>query len=714
MTQNENVVISSRRPFFFALLFVVCAVIFGLVFGYLYFQYINTQAQLQSQALQSADEQSDTVAQHLNEEFGQTMQIAQSIADDLTSGALRYDLGIIRLRAELNKNMLIDGLSVAFQPFVYEENTRLYQYYVSRDADGKVSILEGATYDYTLPPSLDPEAPYTSWYYNPLNLGAQWTDPFFATGAQTVLVEYSVPFFYNDADGIRRAGGVVTIDYSLESMTQLVNSLELGKTGYGFLVSDTGMFLAHPDASLIGRKTIYDLTRPFKQTDIAVAVQDALRGNESFIEGADPVTGEPFWAYIKPVAEPGWVMGVVISKSDFGMPYEQIVREETYIVIASALSVYFLILLIFRVYRGDVMPLWVGSMSFTGVCIAIIVAIWMIIGNTPNNEGVVITSVTTANRYIENYEKTLSNGTKPTVIPSGILVQALEFPNATSVAVNGYIWQRYPMDYPEVYDVGFLFQDSIATQRTVELISETEEDGEIVRVWYFADQLYQAFDPVRYPFDVRPISIRIAPRDFSGNVVLVPDLTNYLNVNPSRLPGIDQTVAINNWTIESSGFSFLAIDYNVDFGIETRENLSVTPELFFVVNATRNITGTFIAYTFPALIVIGLLFAFMLHDREPDNKEILVTALNYSATIFFVIAVAHSSLRDNIAAVGITYMEYLYIVLYLGIIGVAVETFLFVKTTDSTPSWLLMPKLLFLPLIFGFLLVVTLAIFIWV
>lgn len=65
---------------------------------------------------------------------------------------------------------------------------RLYQVYWSKNPAGDFTLLQGATYDYTLPPDQPPPAPQTDWYHTPLTQGASWNEPFLATGAGEALV----------------------------------------------------------------------------------------------------------------------------------------------------------------------------------------------------------------------------------------------------------------------------------------------------------------------------------------------------------------------------------------------------------------------------------------------------------------------------------------------------------------------------------------------
>jgi hypothetical protein len=696
----------------FRALFAVLGVAFLLLAVLLAYMWHMNNTQREQTAFANAKEQALRATDTLNQQFAHTMSIAQRIADDLSNGKLRYDLGVIRLKAEMNKDDLIDGLAVTFQPFVFDPQQRLYQYYVYRQADGSTALLDGATYDYTQAPSVQPDAPKTAWYFNPLNFGAQWTEPFLATGAQKVLLEYGVPFFYTDQDGNQRPAGVVTIDYTVTRLNQLMNDLDLGDTGYGFVLSRLGTFIAHPDTSLLVNKTIYDLTRPYKQLDVAQAVQTTLKGEETFLESVDPATGEIVWTFFQPIQETGWVLGIVLNKSDFGVTAQDYLRDRVLIASVVSVAVIFFIMLLGRTYRGDAHGLWVLSLGFSVICLVNMVLIWVWVVGSVSTTGVSITSQTTANRYRENYEKTLTISEPLITIPTGILVQTVKFPDSTTVSINGYIWQRYPNNLPNLAR-GVIFQDSIVEQATFEQLSETQEGDETIIVWYFANMLYYSFNPSQFPFDRRNVDVRLAPRDVTHNIMLMPDMQSYTTANPTTLPGIDQTAEINNWTIESSGFSFVDIAYNTDFGVPMRRDRPVVPELFFTMNAERNFVGPFIAYVLPGVVAAGLLFAFLLYDRTPGDKQELITALNYTAAIFFVIAVAHNALRESIAAIGVTYLEYLYILLYFAIVGVSVDTFVFVKSPTPNQDWSLVPKLIYLPAMTGILWLVTIVIFVY-
>jgi hypothetical protein len=116
------------------------------------------------------------------------------------------------------------------------------------------------------------------------------------------------------------------------------------------------------------------------------------------------------------------------------------------------------------------------------------------------------------------------------------------------------------------------------------------------------------------------------------------------------------------------------------------------------------------------MIAAAMTFGYLVSGREVGNKDEIVGVLNYAAALFFVVAVIHTALREQIAAVGITYMEHLYILLYLAIVAVAANVFV----VASYPHWQivqyrnnLMPKVLYWPIFAGGMLLSTLFIFVY-
>ena len=280
--------------------------------------------------------------------------------------------------------------------------------------------------------------------------------------------------------------------------------------------------------------------------------------------------------------------------------------------------------------------------------------------------------------------------------------------------MNGYIWQRIPKIEGLEITPGISFPQLIDEPAMITEIYREERDSEILVIWTITAALRQKFDPKKYPLDRYDIDVRLAPLEFANNVLMVPDLLAYNVSAPSQLSGLDDTVRINNWRLMASAFGMGSRRYGTNLGITQRPTVDV-PELAFNIRVERLFLGPFVAFFLPAFVATIMIFGFLLIDQKPDEPEEIVTALTYTAALFFVVAVLHSALRENAAAIGLTYLEYFYLLLYVLTLFVALNSFLVVNYPFLPVISIgnnLIAKLLFWPTVVGFMLVVTLYVFV--
>ncbi len=100
-----------------------------------------------------------------------------------------------------------------------------------------------------LSPDFDPQT--RDWYKGAIeNNGVYWTSPYTdeATGNTTITV--SIPVY--NTRGNNEFIGVVGIDVSLDNVAKIVTEVSIGETGYLSLTDKHGVFIIHPDKSLVG------------------------------------------------------------------------------------------------------------------------------------------------------------------------------------------------------------------------------------------------------------------------------------------------------------------------------------------------------------------------------------------------------------------------------------------------------------------------------
>ena len=145
------------------------------------------------------------------------------------------------------------GSAVAFEPYAFDGSPRRFAPYCFKDKSGmSFKELGSDSNDYFM----------EDWFHLPEVLKAPiWTDPYFDEGgARIVMTTCSRPFFERGARGAdRKVRGIATADLSLEWLTKLVSSVQVGHTGYCFIISDTGRFVTYPNPEYIMSESMFSL-----------------------------------------------------------------------------------------------------------------------------------------------------------------------------------------------------------------------------------------------------------------------------------------------------------------------------------------------------------------------------------------------------------------------------------------------------------------------
>ena len=130
---------------------------------------------------------------------------------------------------------------------------KLYAPHFKRN--GSEVVYDPLTYDYTR------DSEQTSWYNDSLKKGSKaWISPYFGIADHNYQIDYSAPFYLAESGNGDKAAGVVSVRQSLEGIRTYINSLNIGNTGYGFVISRKGMIISYPIQEY-PTKNIHDLAK---------------------------------------------------------------------------------------------------------------------------------------------------------------------------------------------------------------------------------------------------------------------------------------------------------------------------------------------------------------------------------------------------------------------------------------------------------------------
>jgi hypothetical protein len=298
----------------------------------------------------------------------------------------------------------------------------------------------------------------------------------------------------------------------------------------------------------------------------------------------------------------------------------------------------------------------------------------------------VMTTPDEVTRYMEAYVPAPKPGEEPPVfIPTGLYIESVEFKGPYDLVLSGYIWQRYADDLPYDVDKGFVMPE--AQYARFGEVYQTHQGNEELIGWWFQAMLREQFDYNKYPLGRNQIWLQLWHKDFERNVYLAPDLKAYTSIAPATLPGLDPDLVLENWDIQQSFFSYRANRYNANFGINGYVADQLQPELYYSISVKRYLLSALVSRMIvPIVILIQLFVIVVVIGRDSKRLELFGVrpgaVIFTCAAFFFAVLVAQNALRAELEATGFVYLESLYLLTYVVILAVAINSVLLVAQPD--------------------------------
>jgi hypothetical protein len=643
-------------------------------------------------------------------------EAAEAMARNLDAiGDPREEQLLDLLRAAIASDPSCYGGTVAFEPYRFDPERRLYAPYLAKKNGRELSFVRiEEAYDYTEP---DQE-----WYGAAIAEGPRWSEPYFDVSVGDILMTtYSAVFHEPGEAGAPR--GVVTIDISMDVIRKIVRSLDLGGMGYAVLVSREGKFLYHPDEGLVLSGTnALELADRAGDARLTTLVEKVLAGESGIVDHTAPLTGLESWFVFEPVPMTGWSLVGVFIQDD--APVDTAVLRHRQITVGAALVVFLSsgLAILLNVLDGAPRRLWAHSIAISLLFAAGIGFTWNVALEYDSDEDVAGKMVTDI-AGLKSFQKTSLDLSRerltepPVFLPTGMLIDSLRFESGTDIEIRGYVWQKYDPELHAGLERGFSM-GGVAALRTGEPEVEQVGGTEVVR-WPFEVSQRVRFENSKYPLMRERFALHVAPRERARNVVLVPDLAAYPILSPATRPGLDDSVYLPGWQITRSFFELRERTPATNFGLGRSASTETFPSLFFNIEVRKQFVDTFVSNLVPLIIVGVVVFLVLLIiEREEDRIMLMRTGTGFNlsicGTLLFVAVFSHIGARQKIAAPEIIYLEYFYVVMYFAILWVAVNSILYVRWPESRFIQYeknLLPKVLFWPVTLGALWVLTLRTF---
>jgi len=249
------------------------------------------------------------------------------------------------LIAELNTSAYLDF----YAPDILATNPAILAVY-GIDTRGVTRYYPNIELATLLPPDFDPTTrPYyeiTAPLFNPQKR-SRWSIPYVDAAGGGLVVTVAAPVYFGE-----RFSGIVAADMKLAAITQQIEQIQIGQTGYAFMIDDAGRIISMPSAGyeMFGiDPSEINPDEYFKLTVLQRGPDELKSATKRMTSGGSgllilPVNGVETYVAFAPIKTNGYSVGIVVPTAELQGALIT-ARNETQQQIQSALRVALFILI---------------------------------------------------------------------------------------------------------------------------------------------------------------------------------------------------------------------------------------------------------------------------------------------------------------------------------------------------------------------------------
>ncbi len=289
-----------------------------MLFAFFVYTYISIRVS-QGSITENIKEELLSETKTKNETIQNTLTGARTIAVNLATAVESgvYDENSLNqlIQGTLTKNESVFGSTVAYEPYLFEQNLYYWSPYFNRTPENtlKFTQLGNPEYDYF----------NQEWYSLPKQtLLPTLSSPYYdAGGGEIWMVTWSVPFI--DRNGNFK--GVATADIDFSDIQQIFTNTQIGKIGYVFLVDSKGIILGIGDKGgdfEVMTDSMVTAGTSENAVNWTELINNMTTGKSGFMEATDSNGVPLFVSYAPTGLGTGWSLGMAY-------PREEILQETT-------------------------------------------------------------------------------------------------------------------------------------------------------------------------------------------------------------------------------------------------------------------------------------------------------------------------------------------------------------------------------------------------
>jgi len=282
----------------------VLTAVFAVFFLIVVYNYRITRKIILEEVRRSAINLSQSTLYQIESVLLPPRKIPENLAALIENGAIDVNNLQNIMKMLVIPNDEIFGCCVAFEPFSLWDDKEFYAPYYYRSGDSLIlKDLGENNYNYTT----------WDWYTLPREKGPCWGEPYFDEGGGYIMmITYSVPFF--STDGSHKFRGVVTVDLSIQKLSEMIRTLQVYETGYVFLISSTGKYISRSDSVVSQIDNIFSYAEKNNLPQLAGLAREMVSGVTGFRKYYSFVRNEDYYIFYAPVKSNHWSIAIVIPE----------------------------------------------------------------------------------------------------------------------------------------------------------------------------------------------------------------------------------------------------------------------------------------------------------------------------------------------------------------------------------------------------------------
>lgn len=611
--------------------------------------------------------------------------ITQTLSHNIKFGYVDSKNLIERLKYHLAENPIISGISIAYAPYAYDKNKKLFGRYVTRTTNGIESYNLDELYDYTQT-SLN-DASYTMFYLDSISeKGLLWIDPKIEPLTKKFLTSCSNDF-YTDND--KSLVAVVTIFVDMDNIAKRIETVNLSAQGTSFLLAKNGVFLYHPSLNYKNNKiTIIEIAQRTASPELATLWEKWGARLRGFYNFKNVTAQDEKVAYFVSLDRPGWLLGIFLSSRIFEIPLASLRHYYVTLILLILFFVICTLALLLKIYKPENLTtsrrFLVLSVPLF-ICFFVLVYMCYALQEVQGRPEHVIATPLELEQFIAEKQQTAAiiNEPAPITIPTGLEINSIQPLDKRGLKISGFIWQYYDAIKHKDIKPGVLFTQASNKTELVKLY-ETKIGSTTIIGWDFFVEIPYEWNESLYPLDANNISLEIEHPDLSRNILPVPDLAAYQNMNAANLPGIGDNVQFSGFNITQSLFSFKNVKQKTTYGVESFGRPTAHFSYNFNIIVVRNILNAILIFFLPIFIIMFSIYCFfnLSENRKLELEKTLTAYTGLLLTIIFL----HRMMREQIATAKIMYIEYFFLFTYVTILILTAHIF-FQQTDFGKKKW---------------------------